>query len=121
MIADDEPNNLRVMEILLTRRGFNVVTAKNGKEVLERLSEHEPDLIFMDCQMPVMDGFEVTRLIRQGKAGSAFVAIPIVAITALAMEGDSDRCIEAGMNDFIPKPVGKQDLERVIDHWLKVN
>ncbi len=120
LIADDEPNNLRVMEILLARRGFQILTAKNGKEVLERLSEEEPDLIFMDCQMPVMDGFEVTRLIRQGRAGPAFVSIPIVAITALAIEGDSDRCIEAGMNDFVPKPVSKQDLERVMGHWLNL-
>jgi CheY-like chemotaxis protein len=78
------------------------------------------DLVLMDCQMPEMDGFEATRVIRQEGSKALNPSIPIIAMTAATMHGDREKCIQAGMNDFIAKPVQKRELAEIIDRWLAI-
>ena len=97
-------------------RGVNqCVIAVNGQDAIDILNASEDShaftFIFMDCQMPIMDGYEATKLIRQGMAGSRYQDIPIVAMTANAMLGDQEKCLSAGMNDYLVKPINK-DLVR---------
>jgi CheY-like chemotaxis protein len=73
----------------------------------------------MDCQMPEMDGYEATRIIRQEESRALNPDIPIIAMTALAMQGDREKCIQAGMDDFIAKPIMRRDLSKKLDRWLK--
>jgi CheY-like chemotaxis protein len=97
------------------------VAASNGDEAVRKLSRERFDLVLMDCQMPVMDGFAATRLIRNGVAGEHNRQIPIVAMTANALAGDRDRCLQAGMNDYLAKPVVFDDLRYKILQWLSVS
>ena len=91
-------------------------TAANGELAVKYVEEHPTDLILMDCQMPVMDGYEATRCIREFSKGKN--EIPIVAVTANAMSTDKEKCLDAGMDDYIPKPVKKNTLEEKIDLWM---
>jgi signal transduction histidine kinase/ActR/RegA family two-component response regulator len=118
LLADDDPVNLRVIELHLTKRGFAVIKARNGEEALELVVQSRPGMVLMDCQMPRMDGFEATRRIRAGALGEDLRTIPIVAITALALEGDDRRCLDAGMNDYICKPVRQNELDNALRRWL---
>jgi len=99
----------------LEDRGFEVAVARDGVEALELAAARPPDLVLMDVQMPRLDGIEVTRRLR---AGAAFAKTPIVALTALAMPGDEERCREAGANAYLSKPVGMQGLVETIDTLL---
>jgi CheY-like chemotaxis protein len=91
--------------------------AGNGREALAALARVPYDLVLMDCQMPEVDGFEATRLIRHSEAGTER-HIPIIALTANAMEGDRERCLEAGMDDYVSKPIRPDDLYATIDRLL---
>jgi CheY-like chemotaxis protein len=97
---------------LLTKIGCEVVLAGNGEEGVARAREGRFDLIYMDCQMPVMDGFAATRALR-GEG----VSTPIVALTANAMVGDRERCLAAGMDDYISKPLKASELARTLQLW----
>tara|TARA_R110001583_G_scaffold195379_2_gene372438 strand:- start:1295 stop:4378 length:3084 start_codon:yes stop_codon:yes gene_type:complete len=123
LIVDDNEINRFVAQGLLEKLPINIYTAANGAEVIEYLKGIEdgmqPDLILMDCQMPIMDGFEATKLIRQGEAGQHATHIPIVAMTAGAMSGDKDSCIQAGMDDFISKPLDVESFEQKVMQWLE--
>jgi two-component system sensor histidine kinase/response regulator len=99
---------------MLTTLGHSSVVAANGEQALEALDGGDFDMVFMDCQMPVLDGFSATREIRRRESGSE-AHIPIVALTANAMEGDRERCVAAGMDGFITKPVRQAELGRAID------
>jgi CheY-like chemotaxis protein len=88
--------------------------AYDGRETLERLDRDAFDILLLDCQMPKMDGFEVARRIRSAEHGAR---IPIVAMTANAMKGDRERCLEAGMDDYISKPIDRQRMEEVLERW----
>jgi CheY-like chemotaxis protein len=102
---------------MLKKLNCEVTLANNGKEAVAKLQQpHNFDLIFMDCQMPEMDGFEATREIRKLETKH----IPIVALTANAMEGDAQRCQAAGMDDYLSKPVKLQDFERILQRWGRV-
>jgi CheY-like chemotaxis protein len=90
--------------------------AQNGAEALEMVQRHHYDLILMDCQMPVMDGFEAARAIR--RAGGRFLDVPIVALTASVLPGQRTRCLAAGMNDYLAKPILKDALEAMLQRWL---
>jgi len=105
-----------VLEIL-KKFGFKADTAINGRSALESLRKNTYDIVFMDIQMPEMDGIEATKIIRDPQAGMPDPSIPIIAMTAYAMQSDQERCFEAGMNGYISKPVQPQKLLAVIEEW----
>ncbi|WP_085905649.1 response regulator [Kiloniella majae] len=117
LLAEDNPINQMIATKILERYECIVTPAGNGKEVLEQLSQQRFDIIFMDCHMPEMDGFEATRRIRNLKE-DRYKSIPIIAFTANAMAGDRQKCLDTGMDDFISKPVQIKDLEKVLQHWV---
>ncbi|MBU1171862.1 MAG: response regulator [Proteobacteria bacterium] len=112
LIVEDNETNLIVARELLNRMGFQADSAKNGKEALTALQEKAYDIILMDCQMPIMDGFEATKKIREMESDIPRPAI--IAMTANALKGVREKCLEAGMDDYITKPVNPEDLSRVI-------
>jgi len=112
MVVEDDPINMMLINEVLTKMGFEVIKACNGKEAIEILPNHDPVLIFMDVNMPEMDGFATTRLIR--KMPEPFCNLPIIALTADAMQGDKEKCIEAGMNDYVTKPFRIEEIEAVL-------
>jgi PAS domain S-box-containing protein len=119
LIVDDNEINQKVAKGLLEGYGFELFTAANGEEALKRLIAYpQIRLILMDCQMPVMDGFKTTEMIRSGRVGEAKTKIPIIAMTAGAMTGDRDACLAAGMNDYLAKPLAAEDLEAKVGIWL---
>ncbi|WP_081991191.1 response regulator [Pseudoalteromonas piratica] len=113
LIAEDNPVNLVITEQILANWQVDFVSAKNGKEVLAMLEQHLDapfDVILMDCQMPEMDGYETTRIIRNGAAFSHCKTIPIIALTANAMKGDDEYCYEVGMSGYVSKPINSENL-----------
>lgn len=113
LIAEDNIINQKIITKIVERMGHKVQTAMNGKEVLEALKHHKFNVILMDGQMPVMDGYEATRIIRQNEA-STNEHIPVIAVTANAMKGDELKCREAGMDDYISKPIDRDKLEALL-------
>src|SRR3954451_22605521 len=118
LIAEDHDVNRILMERLLSRRGHRHVTAATGAEAVRVTAESDVDLVFMDCQMPVLDGYEATRLIREREAADDAGRVTIVAMTAHAMAGDRERCIAAGMDDYLAKPLRPDEVDAVLDRWL---
>jgi two-component system, sensor histidine kinase and response regulator len=118
LLAEDNITNQLVAVAMLKKLGQRVDVVANGIETITALRSVPYDLVFMDCQMPEMDGFEATRRIRSGDAGDACRSIPIVAMTARAMHGDREKCLAAGMDDYVPKPVSRTAIEEVMDRWL---
>ncbi|MCF6355732.1 MAG: response regulator [Candidatus Polarisedimenticolaceae bacterium] len=118
LVVEDNVTNQVVACGVLKKFGIDIDIASNGEEALNRLSQHPYDLVFMDCHMPVMDGFSATQQIRDPQSGVKDHAIPVVAMTANAMQGDRERCIDAGMDDYIAKPVDVTKLCRVLKRWL---
>ncbi len=112
LLVDDTRLNLVITCKMLERIGCKVQTATQGREALQAVQARHFDLVLMDCSMPVMDGYQATRAIRS--LGSAYAEIPIVALTAYAMAGDRERCLEAGMNDYLSKPIKMEELERLL-------
>jgi CheY-like chemotaxis protein len=113
LIAEDNPTNRFVALAQLGKLGYKADAVANGAEALEALQQGGYDLVLMDCEMPVMDGYEATRRIRQ----SGNLQVSIIALTANAMSGDRDRCLRAGMNDFLSKPVEIEQLADVLAKW----
>jgi len=118
LLVEDNRVNQVVAVRLLEKLGYRVETAVNGKEALGELSRESYELVLMDCQMPEMDGFEATRQIRQGIDGIKNSRIPIVALTAHALKGDREKCINAGMNAYLAKPLDPKELQDILDTWL---
>jgi PAS domain S-box-containing protein len=118
LVADDALTNQRVALQMLEKIGLQGMVAANGDEAVRMLSHEHFDLVLMDCQMPVMDGFAATRLIRSGIAGEQSRRIPIIAMTANALAGDRDRCLQSGMNDYLSKPVVFDELRYKLLQWL---
>jgi len=116
LLTEDNAVNQKVAVAILRKLGFTAEVASNGLEALERVKAGTYDLVFMDCQMPEMDGFQATRAIREWEAGRR--RTPILAMTANAMQGDRERCLEAGMDDYIPKPITIVDLKAALGRWL---
>ncbi len=114
LLAEDNRVNQMVAVRLLEKMGHTVHVAWNGQEALEALRGEAFDLVLMDCQMPEMDGYEATRRIRRGDDGVWQSEVPVIAMTANAMKGDRERCLEAGMDDYIPKPIKPDILSGVI-------
>ncbi|MFT5208583.1 MAG: two-component system sensor histidine kinase/response regulator [Flavobacterium sp.] len=119
LLVEDNEVNIIVAKGILTKLGFSAVVARNGVEALATLRDSEVvyDLILMDCQMPKMDGFEATKRLRDGELGESYLLVPIIALTANAMVGDRDKCLESGMNDYISKPLDADLLGQKIKYW----
>jgi two-component system, sensor histidine kinase and response regulator len=115
LVAEDNATNQKVIVMRLTRLGCTVDVANDGLEAVESAHATPYDLILMDCQMPVMDGFQATRAIRESGH-----RVPIIALTANAMEGERQKCLDAGMDDYLAKPVRPEDLVAKLKQWLGV-
>ncbi len=122
LVVEDNLVNQRVAAALLTRLGFQAESVANGSDAVDRVKARGGDyaVILMDCQMPVMDGYEATRAIREWEIGNARPATPIIALTADALPGTEAACREAGMNDYLAKPVRKENLRTVLSRWIQV-
>jgi CheY-like chemotaxis protein len=120
LLVEDNPVNLMVGQRLLGVLGVDCDIAGNGEAALLRMSASRYDVVLMDCQMPVMDGYTATRRWRAGEqAASDGNHLPIVAMTANAMAGDRQKCIDAGMDDYLAKPVTRAELERCLHRWWR--
>jgi CheY-like chemotaxis protein len=117
LVAEDNPVNQQLARAMLRRFGYQADAAGNGQEAVDSALAMPYDLVLMDCQMPVMDGFEATRIIREREGATRHTRI--VAVTANAMEGDRERCLAAGMDDYLAKPFRAGDLRRVLERWLR--
>jgi two-component system, cell cycle response regulator DivK len=117
LVVDDSPPNLRLVQLLLSSEGYNVVTAQDAEQAIEILGSRRPRLILMDVQLPGMDGLELTRRI---KANPATRDIVIIALTAYAMKGDSEKALAAGCDDYLSKPIDTKALPKVIADRLNV-
>jgi two-component system, sensor histidine kinase and response regulator len=118
LVADDNETNQMVAVQMLRRLSCHSEVAANGLEVVEALKRIPFDAVLMDCQMPEMDGYEATRAIRAGEASSGR-HVPIIAMTANAMRGDREKCLQAGMDDYLAKPVKLQELDQALKPWIK--
>lgn len=114
LLVEDNQVNQLVASSLLRKLGHSVDLAENGKQALEALEERNYDMVLMDCQMPVMDGYEATRKIRENPA---WKRLPVIAVTANVMQGDREDCLASGMNDYITKPYNRNELKAAIDRW----
>lgn len=117
LVAEDNEVNQAVATITLRKRGVDVDIAADGAIAVELAAAGDYAAIFMDCQMPTLDGYDATRAIRRHEAGGA--RIPIIAMTASAMRGDREHCLAAGMDDYLTKPLRPEDLDRVLDEWVR--
>ncbi|MEW6003413.1 MAG: response regulator, partial [Nitrospirota bacterium] len=117
LLAEDNQINQKIVVKTLGKAGYNIDVVQNGREAVEAAERNEYDIIFMDVQMPIMDGYEATKAIRSKEGISKHTAI--IAMTAHAMEGDRERCIQAGMDDYISKPIDWQNMFKIIRKWGK--
>jgi CheY-like chemotaxis protein len=115
LLAEDNEANIQTFTSYLTAINYRLVVARNGREAVAKVKSDSPDIILMDIQMPEMDGLEAIRLIR---ADASIAAIPIIALTALAMEGDRERCLAAGANEYLAKPIKFRQLNTIIQQIL---
>ena len=115
LLVEDNPVNQLVAKGMLSKLGCDVAVAAHGGEALNQLEQHDFDLVLMDCNMPVMDGYEASRQIRQSER---WPDLPIVALTANAMPEERERCRAAGMNDYLAKPFRREELEALLDTWV---
>ncbi|AXA25847.1 response regulator [Pseudomonas putida] len=113
LLVEDNPVNQSVIEAMLRSLGFEVSVALDGAQAVEMAGQQSFAAILMDCRLPLMDGYEATRRIRQHGA-----QLPIIALTANALQGDRERCLAAGMNDYLSKPFKRTDLQRILQRWL---
>ncbi|MEM8932882.1 MAG: response regulator, partial [Acidobacteriota bacterium] len=117
LLAEDNPISRDLVQLMLEDSQCEVVAEENGRQAVERLVEEPFDLVLMDCHMPEMDGYEATRRIRQS-TDPLRARVPILALTASALESDRRRCEAVGMNEVLSKPISQQDLVRALDRWL---
>jgi CheY-like chemotaxis protein len=122
LLAEDNAVNQKLAVIILEKRGHKVTVAQDGREALALLAGSDTtfDVVLMDCQMPHMNGFEATTAVRKHEEGT-HARIPIIAMTANAMTGDRERCIESGMDDYLSKPFVARDLVELVERWAARN
>ena len=118
LLAEDNTVNQRLASRLLEKRGHRVTVASNGQEALNLLERTPYDLVLMDVQMPLLDGLEATKLIRQREKATG-AHQPVVALTAHAVKGDEERCREAGMDGYLAKPIRPQELDAVLETYME--
>jgi two-component system cell cycle response regulator DivK len=116
LIVDDDPKTLKLLRDLLQIRGYTTLDATDGKQGVDMARAKMPDLIFMDMQMPIMDGFEATNIL---KADPVTKSIPVIALTACAMQGDREKCMEAGCSDYMTKPLDTRALVTKVKEYLE--
>jgi signal transduction histidine kinase/AmiR/NasT family two-component response regulator len=126
LLVEDNPVNAKLATRMLERLGCRVDVASNGREAVEMVRSMPFELVFMDCQMPEMDGFEATRTIREWERttreqGGAHTRLPVIALTANAMQGDRERCLDAGMDAYLAKPIDRAELARALAEWSAAN
>ena len=120
LVVEDHPVNQTIISTILRNMQCEVQIAANGLQALQSIQAHAFDLVLMDCQMPEMDGFEaVTRLREREAQGAQTSRLPVIALTALAMKGDAERCMACGMDDYLSKPINRELLEEKIAFWAK--
>ncbi|WDD96854.1 hybrid sensor histidine kinase/response regulator [Thalassomonas actiniarum] len=123
LLVEDNQINQTVVQGILANLGIQADVANNGLEAIAKLNASKSDrlyqVIFMDCQMPEMDGYEATRKIRHGAGGEAYLHVPVIAMTANAMKGDKEKCLAAGMSDYTTKPIDGDIIEQKLIYWLK--
>jgi CheY-like chemotaxis protein/HPt (histidine-containing phosphotransfer) domain-containing protein len=117
LLVEDNPTNQKVAIAMLDGLGHDVELAENGREAMERLGKRRFDLVLMDCQMPVLDGYDATRAIRDPDSGVLDHEVPVIAMTAHAQAGDRDKCLAAGMNDYLSKPIHPERLQEMVAGW----
>ncbi len=118
LLVEDNQVNQMVALGFLKKMGYRADVAANGQEAVAALAQFHYDLVLMDCQMPIMDGYEATALIRSGESPALDLAVPIIAMTAHAMMGDKEKCLSVGMNDYISKPIIPGQLQQILQKWL---
>ncbi|MBN1605988.1 MAG: response regulator, partial [Polyangiaceae bacterium] len=118
LLVEDHPLNQEVMKDMLGSLGFSIDIADNGQVALDMLAQKDYSLVLMDCQMPVLDGYEATRELRRREHQSGGRRTPVVAVTAHALADEREKVLRAGMDDFVTKPVQIEPLRRTLDHWL---
>src|SRR5690606_13645481 len=118
LLVEDNPVNLMVAQRLVGLLGLHCETADNGEKALERMAQGNLDLVLMDCQMPVKDGYTASREWREHEVRNNLPRLPIIAMTANAMAGDRQKCLDAGMDDYLSKPVDRRLLEATVARWL---
>ena len=115
LVVEDQEDNRQILRDLLASTDYEVIEAENGEEALAAVAKYRPDLILMDIQLPILDGYEATRRI---KADPALNSIPIIAVTSYALSGDEEKARAAGCNDFVPKPYSPRQLLAKIRQYL---
>ena len=121
LVVDDNPTNRMVLKAMLNKPGVHCDFAENGQQAVDAITGADkiaPDLVLMDCQMPVLDGYQATRRIRQWESENARPRLTIVALTASAFEDDRQNCLDVGMDDFLTKPIAIEKLMATLGHWL---
>jgi two-component system cell cycle response regulator DivK len=115
LIVEDNPQNMRLIEMTLKAKNYTLLKATDGKEALDMVTKEHPDLIIMDIQLPKISGYDVTKMLRQMPE---FINIPIIALTAYAMKGDKEKFIEAGCDTYLSKPINTRELPQLITTML---
>ena len=115
LIVEDNELNMKLFEDLLGAHGYDTIKTRDGGQVLDMARNQKPDLIIMDIQLPEVSGLEVTQWL---KSDQELKAIPVIAVTAFAMKGDEEQCLQAGMNDYLAKPVRIGKLAEMLAKWL---
>ena len=118
LLAEDTPANQKLVTYVLGKRGHSVEVAQDGQQALEAVGQQDFDVVLMDVQMPVMDGFQATQAIRK-LADPKKARLPIIAMTAHALKGDAERCLEAGMDGYISKPVKAEELIELVERLAR--
>jgi CheY-like chemotaxis protein/HPt (histidine-containing phosphotransfer) domain-containing protein len=118
LLVEDHPLNQEIMKDVLGALGFATEIAENGQVALDMLAERQYSLVLMDCQMPVLDGYEATRELRRREHRSGGRRTPVIAVTAHALAGEREKVLRAGMDDFVTKPVQIEPLRLMLDRWL---
>ncbi len=119
LVVDDDPLNRRVLSVMLGKLGFATDLAENAEQALHLLRQHHYSLVFMDIQMPDMDGCTATRLLRDPASGVKNHDLPVIALTALSVQGSKNDCLDARMNDFLLKPITSRQLADTLKTWLQ--
>jgi len=121
LIAEDNKVNQMIITSHLKKNGFTVDTADNGRLAYQLFSDNKYHLIFMDCNMPITDGYTATEMIRSSEKNKGTARTPIIAMTGNVLEGDQEKCLDAGMDDYLSKPIQKDALGRILKKWLAVS